>query len=152
MKCKLLPFLNTSVAVASDRIAPKGLPHKQDIRQEAFCTCCARLQLADSEATCHGAERHTIPGDRLGEASRVFGRWEACPVSFADSSEISPSFSQFFPAYPFTQVSATRLPVLLTYVTGDCCTLTFRQFIICKVTQSRRTNLNCSSHSKVLHV
>lgn len=68
MKCKLLPFLNTSVAVAPDRMAPKGLPHKQDRRQEAFCTCCARLQLADSEATCHGPEWHTIPGDGPGEA------------------------------------------------------------------------------------
>lgn len=143
MKCKLLPFLNTSVAVASDRIAPKGLPHKQDIRQEAFCTCCARLQLADSEATCHGAERHTIPGDRLGEASRAFGRCEACPVSFADSSEISPSFSLD---------TGLCYQLTLTYMTGDCCVLEFRQLIICKVIQSWKTNLNCSPQGKVLHI
>lgn len=96
-KCKLLPFLNTSVAVASDRIAPKGLPHRQDRRQEVLCTCCARLQLADSEATCHGAERHTTPGHRAGEAKRGCGRRQACPAALPTAEKRlrpSPSSSQ----------------------------------------------------------
>lgn len=112
MKCKLLPFLNTSVAVASDRMAPKGLPHTQDRRQEAFCTCCARLQLADSEATCHGAERHTIPGDGLGGARRVFRRWEVCPPFLCWQQWNISFLLSVPPSTPITQVSAARSPVL----------------------------------------
>lgn len=93
MKHKLLPFLSTSVAVASDRRAPKGLPPARDRRQEAFCTCCAGLQLARGHLS--RAERRTRLGSRSGGSESRFPGMRGMP-RFLCGQQGNTSFSAPF--------------------------------------------------------